>query len=820
VQIRLPLFAVVAVLSLSSLSSVALAQSPTTTGLTVTPSALAEGLSATLSATVTPSSGSAPSGSVGFYYQTTHLASAPLNAEGVASVTLSSANVTPGTYSITAKYAGNASDAASTSSPVSATVLPTTTTRLTSPASAYLLGQSATLTATVSSTFPGTPTGTVRFYYGTFLLGSATLNAGSASITEPIPTDYETGTYVVTAKYSGDANYGASSGSFTLSLDKHFTITSGAGVQSASTVQLTLTPNPGGTQSWQVNGIIGGNSSIGTISSTGLYTAPAVTSPLKVTVVASSTTQAGYYTPAAAVYVIPKAVVAETANGQVASYTIDLPADSSVSAQFGTSTAYGLNTWTLTAPTGGGSTQLLIVGMLADTLYHIQGLVSLPGGLSYPAPDATFTTTASLPTSSIPKVTVTSIHLTPSPGVEFLDRLSTGANIVDLDGNFLWGYPTVGSSAVDVQPFKLMSNGHLLITQSPSSSYAIDGTILPEGTPIEVQEVDYANNIIRTLDLATLQTNLNASGYLNQGGQQITLTNIHHDTTINPVTGHWIVISNALEFITGLPGYPKGVNVLGDVIIDVDPNNGFAVDWVWNEFDHLDIDRQPMGFPDWTHTNAITYSSSDHNILISIRHQNWVVKVDYDDAAGDGSILWHLGYQGDFALVGGTSPQDWQYAQHDPAFTTANTTGTFGLILMDNGNDRIFPTGFTCPVALTNNVCLYSRAPLFTINDSAMTATLSNPQLSPVYSYFGGNAERLSNGNIEQDLCNNPTTPGLTQALIQESTLGSNPQLVLQMAVVNNQYRAFREPSPYPGVTWSAAALRLQAAHATHPAQQ
>ncbi len=422
-QIRLPLFAVVAVLSLSSLSSVALAQSPTTTALTITPSTLTEGQSTTLSATVT-ASGAAPAGTVGFYYGTLLLASARLNADGVASVTLTSAGVTPGTYSIVAKYPGNASDAASNSSPVSATVLPATTTRLTSPASAYLLGQSATLTATVSSTSPGTPTGTVRFYYGSFLLGSATLNAGSASITEPIPTDYETGTYVITAKYSGDANYGASSGSLTLSIDKHFTITSGAGVQSASTVQLTLTPNPGGTQSWQVNGIIGGNSSIGTISSTGLYTAPAVTSPLKVTVVAASTTQPGYYTPAAPVYVLPKAVVAKTANGQVASYTIDLPADSSLSAQFGTSTAYGLNTWTLPAPTGGGSTQLLIVGMLADTLYHIQGLVSLPGGLSYSAPDATFTTTTSLPTSSIPKVTVTSTGLTPSPGVEFLDRLS------------------------------------------------------------------------------------------------------------------------------------------------------------------------------------------------------------------------------------------------------------------------------------------------------------------------------------------------------------------------------------------------------------
>ena len=73
--------------------------------------------------------------------------------------------------------------------------------------------------------------------------------------------------------------------------------------------------------------------------------------------------------------------------------------------------------------------------------------------------------------------------------------------------------------------------------------------------------------------------------------------------------------------------------------------------WLWNEFDHLDITRRPYMYPDWTHTNAILYSSSDGNLIISIRHQNWLVKVDYTNGAGTGDILWHLGYQGDFTLL-------------------------------------------------------------------------------------------------------------------------------------------------------------------------
>jgi hypothetical protein len=537
-----------------------------------------------------------------------------------------------------------------------------------------------------------------------------------------------------------------------------------------------------------------------------------------VEVTAASSAQSGYTTPAVSVYVIPAGVVAKTANGQVASYTIDLPAGASVSAQFGTTTSYGLDTWTLPAPSGGGSVQLLVAGMLRNTLYHIQGLVTLPGGIAYTDKDNEFTTGQSVASYVTPTATVTTNPAyTPEPGVEFLDQYSRSANVFDLEGNLIWSYTGVESAHVnsDVQPFKLLPNGHLLITLAQESAYDIDGGAIPSGNAIEVLEVDYANNIIQELDLPTLQANLNASGYVNALGQQITLTDIHHDATLNPTTGHWLLITNTIEFLTGLSGYPKGVNVLGDVIIDVDPSNKFAVDWVWNEFDHLDINRQPWMFPDWTHTNAIVYSPTDHNILVSIRHQNWVVKLNYNDAAGDGTILWHLGLDGDFTLVNGTSPQDWQYAQHGPNFTTANTAGRFGLVVMDNGDDRRFPSGFTCPVPRgSGGACFYSRSPLFTIDENAMTATLSNGQLGPKYSSYGGNAEQLDNGNIEADYCDT----GVGNAIIQETTQGADPQVVWQMTVDGNtQYRAFREPSLYPGVTWSADALHFQAEHATHP---
>ncbi len=90
----------------------------------------------------------------------------------------------------------------------------------------------------------------------------------------------------------------------------------------------------------------------------------------------------------------------------------------------------------------------------------------------------------------------------------------------------------------------------------------------------------------------------------------------------------------------------------GDVVIDLgdmenvggnNPNHTPQPVWAWNEFNHFDINRRPYPYPDWTHTNAVIYSKDDGNLIISIRHQNWLVKIDYNNGAGAGDILWKLG---------------------------------------------------------------------------------------------------------------------------------------------------------------------------------
>jgi hypothetical protein len=130
-----------------------------------------------------------------------------------------------------------------------------------------------------------------------------------------------------------------------------------------------------------------------------------------------------------------------------------------------------------------------------------------------------------------------------------------------------------------------------------------------------------------------------------------------------------------------------------------------------------------MNFPDWTHGNALAYSPGDGNLLFSMRHQNWVIKIQYQDGAGSGEIKWRLGYQGDFTLLNTTGPADWFYAQHDSNFFSPASAGDFLLGVYDNGNDRVVDTSGTLCGSSGSPAC-YTRASIFEVNENDMTATL------------------------------------------------------------------------------------------------
>ncbi len=552
----------------------------------------------------------------------------------------------------------------------------------------------------------------------------------------------------------------------------------------------------------------------GMIDVSGNYTGPGGASSFYATVTATSKTDPAL-SVSATVNVVAPGLFTSTNNVQVAQYAVTPPSPANVSVQFGLDTTYGLNTWTQPNSSLGSPVSLYVAGMKQSTPYHMRGLIQFGDGSSFSDSDFTFTTGA-LTAGTVPTITATTTNgMTPQSGVEMLDLVQIGAStgqapvaVTDLSGNVIWAYNPTGIPAGDVSnPIKLLPNGHFLINFSGSA---------PDGVNSVMQEVDLGGNLIWQMTAAQLNTALAAATC---AGCNITvIIGTHHDFVLLP-NGHLIVIAATQQVVSG-------TTVTGDVLIDLgdmdnvggnNPNHTPQPVWLWNEFDNLDISRHPYMYPDWTHTNAVIYSPSDGDLIISIRHQNWLVKIDYNNGAGAGDIVWKLGAvlstdttpkdTADFTLLNpdgtpDTNLEDWFFAQHGPSFTTTNTSGQFGLTLFDNGDDRgvaLLANG-TCN--MTNQPACYSTVPNFILDETAFTATLVLNPTTPDYSFFGGNAEVLKNGDTEYDECSNGSVE-VVEAEIYEVTQSATPQTIWHMQISGQYaYRGFRMPSLYPGVQW------------------
>ncbi len=186
---------------------------PTLTVAGATPTTLTAGQTTTvLSATVTSASGTGatPTGSIQFNSNGKPLAGPiALNAGKATSPAILFAS--SGTDAITAVYSGDTNYAGSTSNAVNVVVNPiaTTTAVTAAPANPIAAGATATLSAAVTFTGTGTPTGTVQFYANGTAFGAAVTLSGAAAQTTAFSTKVA-GTYVITAAYSGDTTFAAS----------------------------------------------------------------------------------------------------------------------------------------------------------------------------------------------------------------------------------------------------------------------------------------------------------------------------------------------------------------------------------------------------------------------------------------------------------------------------------------------------------------------------------------------------------------------------------------------------------------------------------
>jgi hypothetical protein len=181
----------------------------TSTAVTSSANPAPGGQSVTFTATVTPSfSGLPPTGTVTFYDGPNVLDTCTLSGN---QATFTTSSLILGAHSITASYGADTNFLPSTS-PVlkeNITSSPTTTT-LSSSLNPSTYGQPVTLTASVTSSGPGTPTGTVTFADGANTIGASPLSSGQATLSTNA---LGAGGHSITATYSGDSNFNASSSS-------------------------------------------------------------------------------------------------------------------------------------------------------------------------------------------------------------------------------------------------------------------------------------------------------------------------------------------------------------------------------------------------------------------------------------------------------------------------------------------------------------------------------------------------------------------------------------------------------------------------------
>jgi arylsulfate sulfotransferase len=442
--------------------------------------------------------------------------------------------------------------------------------------------------------------------------------------------------------------------------------------------------------------------------------------------------------------------VTHTQNPLVAQYTISVPAGSIAAVEFGPDTNYGFVTSavTATAPT----VSVLVAGMKQNSTYHMRAVVTHSDGSKDFDNDRVFTTGAA-PSGRIPTMAVTlPSGVTPTPGIELVSLNPPPKNpgnflrVLALNpiGELIWYYD-FNQDLGTAQPIKLLPNGHFLIV-------LFGGTTGPGGL---VREIDLAGKTIHEFTVDQL------NGWLAKAGYKWKANAIHHDIEALP-NGHLLVLVNTRKNFTNLPGLRGVTSVLGDAVVDLDQN--YKPVWSWSSFDHLDVNRHPMLFPDWTHANTITYSRDDGNILLSLRNQSWIIKIDYANGRGRGDVVWRLGYQGDFTLLDSTSPANWFFAQHYANFFHREGSQELRLAVFDNGNNR-FPDfdRNICPSAADDVQYpwmaffgrrvpdCYSRPAVFAVNEAEKTAQLVWSEIVP-YSYWGGVTMETPTGNLFFDI--------------------------------------------------------------------
>ena len=477
-------------------------------------------------------------------------------------------------------------------------------------------------------------------------------------------------------------------------------------------------------------------------------------------------------------------VVIGTANPLVALFSAPACASrSQMRASFRESVTNGPVTNTYYAPCNGSTTMTFeIAGMYPNKPYTIHAQtkkgVSITNG-----PTVKFTT-GKLPAGvTLPTFKV----LTPSgsgtdtaePTILWgVNQLHGGSpNYVDaatdFSGKITWFYNTSSSHpALLTNP---VTNGGMLTIQNDAS-----WNTLTQGGQV-LRQIDLMGNTVKETNSGAIQQELLALGSTDGGpcttipkpapAGSACLDAFHHEFTTLP-NGYVAALASIEKiFPPGTQGDTTGlpVDIIGDVILVM--NSNWQVIWYWDAFQWLDVNHAGVleevctvgesGCPpmlllgtgispyarDWLHANSIYFWPQSNDLIFSMKDQDLVIKIDYNNGSGTGRPLWYMTWQseGNFSFNNvALDPWPWFSHQHD--VTVANN-GAGPMLVFDNGDTRVSPP----PIGLGSPGCepndCHSRGMALTVDEGAMTVTPVQSVDLGVYSSADGVAELLPDGN-------------------------------------------------------------------------
>lgn len=231
----------------------------------------------------------------------------------------------------------------------------------------------------------------------------------------------------------------------------------------------------------------------------------------------------------------------------------------------------------------------------------------------------------------------------------------------DINGDVRW-YGAGFNSHV----LQELDNGNLLYLSKDDNS---------GNTYNRLFEIDYIGKLHNAFEISEEAAEQEAEG--------LESTLIHHDVAELP-SGNLLMTVN-----------DGGGEYMEDMMIEVDRQTGKVVKVIDLKdlfpsavYEDYPV-RDDFGLRDWFHQNSVVYDESDDSIIISGRHQDTVMKIDY----GTEEIIWILahpeGWSEEMAghLIEGES-EDFKYpaAQHDatilPDFD--DNPATIDVLLFDN----------------------------------------------------------------------------------------------------------------------------------------